>query len=95
MQKMWKESEKKRASKTRRHFKEMEKEKMSEMTEILTREEVSKFFKMPVRTIDYLVSTKQIPFSRLGKRSVRFSKKRLEQWFKEREFVECQYKKKA
>lgn len=61
------------------------------MTEILTRKEVSEFFKMPIRTVDYLVQTDQIPFSRLGKRSVRFSKERLVTWFKEREGVEYKY----
>lgn len=35
---------------------------------------------MPIRTIDYLVSTNQIPFSRLGKRAVRFDSDRLDQW---------------
>ena len=63
------------------------------MTEILTRKEVAEFFKMPVRTIDYLVTTGQIPFSRLGKRSVRFHKARLQEWFAEREGIECRYKK--
>ena len=58
------------------------------MTEFLTRQEVSERLKMPVRTIDYLVSTNQIPFSRVGKRSVRFSSTRLEEWFIEREGVE-------
>jgi excisionase family DNA binding protein len=64
------------------------------MTEILTRKEVSNLFKMPIRTVDYLVQTDQIPFSRLGKRSVRFSKTRLEEWFAEREGVELRHKKK-
>jgi hypothetical protein len=35
-----------------------------------------------------LVTTKQIPFSRIGKRNVRFSRKRLEEWFREREHIE-------
>lgn len=65
------------------------------MTEILKRAEVSKMFKMPIRTIDYLVSTGQIPFSRLGKRSVRFNKDRLMQWFEEREGVEFRHEKKC
>ena len=58
------------------------------MTEFLTRQEVSEKLKIPVRTIDYLVSTGQIPFSRIGKRSVRFSTTRIESWFIEREGVE-------
>lgn len=59
--------------------------------EILTREEVANFFKMPIRTVDYLTQTGQIPFSRIGKRSVRFSKQRLEEWFAEREGVEFRH----
>jgi len=63
------------------------------MTEILTRKEVSEFLKIPMRTIDYLVQTDQMPFSRLGKRSVRFSKERLLDWFRKREGVEFRHKK--
>jgi excisionase family DNA binding protein len=63
------------------------------MTEILTRKEVSEFFKMPIRTVDYLVTTGQIPYSRLGKRSVRFNKVRLLEWFREREGIELRHKK--
>lgn len=58
------------------------------MDEKLTRKEVSKEYKLPLRTVDYLVATNQIPFSRLGKRNVRFSRERLEQWFREREGIE-------
>ena len=63
------------------------------MDDILIKDEVSKLFKMPGRTVDYLVQTDQIPFSRIGKRSVRFSKARLLEWFKEREGVELRHKK--
>lgn len=56
--------------------------------QILNRREVAEFLKMPVRAIDYLVSTGQIPFSRLGKRSVRFDKNRLLEWFNDREGIE-------
>jgi excisionase family DNA binding protein len=62
------------------------------MTEILNRKGVAELFKMPVRTVDYLVQTGQIPLSRLGKRSVRFNKARLAEWFADREGVECRYK---
>lgn len=58
------------------------------MNEFLTRAQVATMFKLPIRTVDYLVSTGQIPFSRLGKRTVRFSLERLEKWFREREGVE-------
>lgn len=63
------------------------------MTDILTRQEVSEKFKLPISTLDYLVSTNQIPFSRIGKRSVRFSLERLNEWFKEREGIEFRHKK--
>ena len=56
--------------------------------EILTRSEVAAMLKLTVRTVDYLVSTNQIPFSRLGKRSVRFDRGRITGWFRDREGVE-------
>lgn len=56
--------------------------------EILTRREAADLLKLPQRTIDYLVGTGQIPFSRLGKRSVRFRRSRLLAWMDEREKVE-------
>jgi len=65
------------------------------MFEILTRKDVSEHFKLPLGTVDYLVSTKQIPFSRLGRRGVRFSMERLMEWFREREGVEFRKKKSA
>ena len=63
------------------------------MCEILTRKDVSEQFKLALGTVDYLVSTKQIPYSRLGRRGVRFDKKRLMEWFQEREGVEFRKKK--
>ncbi len=65
------------------------------MGEILRRKDVAEIYKMPVRTVDYLVQTGQIPFSRLGKRSVRFDKNRLREWFAERENVEYRHKNRA
>jgi excisionase family DNA binding protein len=64
-----------------------------QMNDILTRQEVSEKFRLPISTLDYLVSTNQIPFSRIGKRGVRFSLERLNEWFKEREGVEFRHKK--
>ena len=55
---------------------------------ILTRKEAAEMLKLPKRTLDYLVGTSQIPFSRLGKRNVRFSRSRLMEWLRERENVE-------
>ena len=56
--------------------------------EIFTIREGADFLKMKKRSLDYLVATGQIPFSRIGKRSVRFSKARLLEWMRERECVE-------
>jgi len=61
------------------------------MTEILTKADVAKQFKLSKGTVDYLVTTGQIPFMRLGKRSVRFSRKSLEQWVKDRENITVKY----
>ena len=54
----------------------------------MTRKDVSEEYKLPLRTVDYLVASKQIPFSRIGKRNVRFSRARLEKWFESRENIE-------
>ena len=56
--------------------------------EILTRAETAELLKLPKRTLDYLVSTGQIPFARIGKRSVRFTRSRLLEWLSEREGIE-------
>ena len=58
------------------------------MSDIMTKKDVAKEFKLTLRTVDNLVSTGQIPFSRVGKRSVRFDRNRLREWFREREGVE-------
>jgi excisionase family DNA binding protein len=60
--------------------------------EYWTKQDLSRELKIPERTVDYLVSTNQIPFSRIGKRSVRFSSERINEWFNEREGVELRYK---
>ena len=54
----------------------------------MTRKGVIEEYEFAPRTFDYLVATKQIPYSRLGKRIIRFSRKRLDEWFKEREAIE-------
>jgi excisionase family DNA binding protein len=56
--------------------------------EILTRGEAAELLKLPKRTLDYLVGTGQIPFARIGKRSVRFTRTRLLEWLAEREGIE-------
>jgi excisionase family DNA binding protein len=60
--------------------------------EIMTRSDVAEEFQFPLRTVDYLVSTNQIPYARIGKRSVRFSRSRLMEWLRERENIEYRIK---
>lgn len=60
---------------------------MSKSDEILTREEVADYLKLPLRTVDYLTASGQLPYSRVGRRLVRFSRQRLDQWFRSRENV--------
>ena len=61
---------------------------MEKTIEILTKKEISQMLRISLRAIEHLVVTNQIPYSRLGKRSVRFSKTRVVEWFQEREGVE-------
>lgn len=63
--------------------------------EILTRKEAADLLKLPLRTLDYLVATSQIPYTRIGKRSVRFSRTRLMEWFREREGIEYRLRRSA
>ncbi|PQP34448.1 hypothetical protein C6A37_07740 [Desulfobacteraceae bacterium SEEP-SAG9] len=56
-------------------------------SDILIRQEVAEIYRLPLKTLDYLVRTGQIPFSRIGKRGVRFSRVRLEQWFQDQEGI--------
>ncbi len=59
-----------------------QKRRDSTISEISKRNEVAEMFKMSISKIDYLVSTGHIPFSRLGKGSIRFDKARLVEWFR-------------
>jgi excisionase family DNA binding protein len=54
----------------------------------MTRQEVAEYLALPLSTLDYYVQTNQIPFSRLGKRNVRFSKDKIDAWFQSREGIE-------
>ena len=56
--------------------------------EVLTGKEAAEMLKLPKRTLDYLVATRQVPYSRIGKRSVRFTRSRLMEWMREREGIE-------
>ena len=63
--------------------------------DILTRQEVAQTYKLPLSTVDYFVATNQIPYSRLGKRAVRFDKGELEQWFQARKYVRPNYERRS
>ena len=45
------------------------KKNQKQQDEVLTRAEAADMLKLPKRTLDYLVSTGQVPFSRLGNRN--------------------------
>ncbi len=61
------------------------------MGRTLIRKEVSDKFQLKIATLDYLVQTGQIPFSRIGKRCVRFDEDRLDAWFRSREGIEFRH----
>ena len=48
--------------------------------EIISRQEVCKLLALNPSTVDYFVRTQQIPFLRLGARSIRFAKDEVMQW---------------
>ena len=54
---------------------------MSDLPTILTRKEVAKLFKISTRSLDYLIAAKEIPYKKVGKRSVRFDAAKLAKWF--------------
>lgn len=60
----------------------------SRSQDIMNKPEAARMLGVSIRTLDYLVFTKQVPFISFGKRALRFSKNRLGHWLKERENVE-------
>ena len=56
-----------------------------ENDEIMTIPQAADFLKASKRSVDYWVASGQIPFSRIGKRGVRFKKSRLLEWLDEQE----------
>ena len=56
---------------------------MNDELRLLTRQQVSELFQLPLSSLDYLVSTKQIPFYRVSKRNIRFRKSDLLVWLGE------------
>ena len=55
--------------------------------EILKRDDVAALLQIHSRTVDHLVYTGQIPFSRIGKRNVRFDKDAVIRWFRSRQGI--------
>ena len=53
------------------------------MLKVLTRPEAARLLRVSIRTLDFLVASRQVPFKRLG-RSIRFSEKALEDFMNER-----------
>jgi excisionase family DNA binding protein len=52
--------------------------------EVIKRDDVAKLLQIHPRTVDHLIFTGQIPYSRIGKRNVRFDKAEVIRWFKSR-----------
>ena len=52
--------------------------------DLLTRQQLSEKWELPISTLDYLVQTKQIPFYRVSKRNVRFRESELLEWLETR-----------
>jgi excisionase family DNA binding protein len=63
--------------------------------DIMNKPEAARMLAVSIRTLDYLVFTKQVPFIRFGKRALRFSRDRLMDWLKERENVEYRLRRKG
>ena len=56
-------------------------------TEVLNRKEAAEFLRIPIRALDYLIASKQVPYSRIGQRRLAFKRDRLLSWMDEREGV--------
>ena len=56
--------------------------KAKELPEILTRMEAAEYLRISLRSIDYLIAARQIPFRKIGKRSVRFEKGAVLNWLR-------------
>ena len=56
-------------------------------TEVLNRKEAAEFLRIPLRALDYLIASKQVPYSRIGQRRIAFKKDRLLSYLDEREGV--------
>lgn len=54
----------------------------------LTTKQVAEMLNLPEYTVRYLTRTKQIPFSRVGQKYIRFDKQKIIEWFREREGME-------
>ena len=67
----------------------------SRSQDIMNKPEAARMLGVSIRTLDYLVFTKQVPFIRFGKRALRFSRDRLMDWLKERENLECRLRRKG
>ncbi len=65
--------------------KEIKKIGVEQVRDKMKRADVAQEFQLPLGTVDYLVATNSIPYSRISKRIIRFSRERLEQWFAENE----------
>ena len=62
---------------------------------ILTRDQVCEKYQLSRGTLDYWIRGNKIPYSRLGKKVVRFDAEELDQWFKSRKYHPANYERKG
>ena len=56
----------------------------TEQEEILTKDEVAEWLKITLKTMDYFVTVKEIPFIRLSQRIIRFRRSDILDWIKQK-----------
>ena len=66
----------------------MKKEGLGAIGDIMNRSEAAQMLRIPGRTLDYMVRRNEIPYIRLGKRALRFSRSRIARWLENRENIE-------
>ncbi len=59
-------------------------EVQEEIGDLMTYEQCAAFLAVPVNTLYSMVNRRQLPFVRLSKRLVRFSRRALAEWVRER-----------
>ena len=62
------------------------------MDDFLTKQELASRLQIGIKTVEYLVTTGQLPFVRIGKRIVRFSESELDKYFAKQKNMKEEYR---